>query len=396
VAVVLCAAAAGTAAAVAPTAGSTAAVGPGPGQARSQSSTQSVGPGTVLERIGAPGPGGPIEAYVLRVDLTDPGVRAGLLYPGVIAGVRTLSAMAAAAGAFAAVNGDFFNIGESGAPVGPVVDGGRLLKAPQPGRGLAAGVGIDGVGRVATVGLEGFVRLPSGPRTLSDLNDANPGYPPMLAPNGIGLFTPVWGRYPRTGAVRGLASVAEALIRDGRVAQVTGHAGTGPIPAGSYVLLGAGSGGRALARLRVGQSVSIRFGQRTSALAPFEFAIGGKYRLVRDGVVEGGLPVSGGAPRTAVGFANGGHTMYLVATEGSRADVPGIDLTELASFMRGLGVRDAVNLDDGGSTTMIARLPGHAGLALLNHPQDGSERRVANGIGLFAVPAGADSGLERR
>ena len=76
-----------------------------------------------------------------------------------------------------------------------------------------------------------------------------------------------------------------------------------------------------------------------------------------------------------------------MATEGSRAGVPGLDLADLATFVRGLGVSDAVNLDDGGSTTIVVRLPGHAGVTLLNRPDDGTERRVANGIGLFATAA---------
>jgi hypothetical protein len=346
--------------------------------------SESVGPGTVLMRIRTAGPGGPIEALVLKTDLTDPAARAGLLYPGMVAGVRTLSTMARSAGAFAAVNGDFFNIGETGAPVGPMVSDGRLIKAPQPGRALAAGVGKDVVGRISTIALRGFVDLPSGRAPLADLNDANPGYAPMLAPNGIGLFTPVWGTSARSGAVRGLRSVAEVLVVDGRVARVSDRAGAGPIPSAGYVLLGAGSGGRRLAGLRVGQAVAVSYGQQ-AAPVPFRFALGGKYRLLRAGVVQSGLPVAPGAERTAVGFSDGGRTMWLVVTEGREVGVRGIDLPELAAFMRGLGVRDAVDLDDGGSTTIVSRLPGHRNLTLLNRPADGRERKVANGIGLFAT-----------
>ena len=349
------------------------------------SAGQAAGPGTVLLRVRQASPSGPIKAYVLRVDLADPAVRAGLLYPGTIAAVRTVSAMAEDEGAFAAVNGDFFNIGASDAPVGPVVTDGRLIKAPQPGRALAAGVGIDGVGRISTVKLRGYVQLPSGREPLVDVNDANPGYAPMLAPNGIGVFTPLWGTYPRAGAVRGLHPVVEVMVRDDRVASVIHRSGAGAIPAGSYVLLGAGRGARALGRLAVGQHVLTHYAQSTPAEAPFRFAIGGKYRLLDAGVVQHGLPVSPGAPRTAVGFSNGGHVMYLVVTEGPRAGVPGLDLPGLAVFMRGLGVSDAVDLDDGGSTTIVVRLPGHAGLTPLNRPADGSERQVANGIGVFAA-----------
>ena len=107
--------------------------------------------------------------------------------------------------------------------------------------------------------------------------------------------------------------------------------------------------------------------------------------MLRAGVVQSGLPVAPGAERTAVGFSDGGRTMWLVVTEGREVGVRGIDLPELAAFMRGLGVRDAVDLDDGGSTTIVSRLPGHRNLTLLNRPADGRERKVANGIGLFAT-----------
>jgi hypothetical protein len=344
-----------------------------------------VGPGTTLTRVREAGSGRPIEALVFRIDLADPAIRAGLLYPGRVAAVTTVSAMARSAGAFAAVNGDFFNIGETGAPVGPMVTANQLIKGPQPGRALAAGVGGDGVGRISTVALSGFVDLPSGRAPLADLNDANPGYAPMLAPNGIGLFTPAWGAYPRSGAVRGLPSVAEVLVRRGRVARVSRQAGSGPIPSEGFVLLGAGSGGRRLAHLSVGQPLAVQYGQQTPAPTPFRFALGGKYRLLRAGVVQSGLPVAPGAERTAVGFSDGGLTMWLVVTEGREVGAAGLDLPELAAFMRGLGVRDAVNLDDGGSTTIVSRLPRRNDLTLLNRPSDGSERRVANGIGLFDV-----------
>jgi hypothetical protein len=343
-----------------------------------------VGPGTVLMRIRQAGLGGPLEALVLRVDLADPAVRAGLLYPGRVAGVATVSAMAESAGAFAAVNGDFFNIGHTGAPVGPMVTGDRLIKGPQLGRALAAGVGQDGVGRISTVALSGFLDLPSGRAPLVDLNDANPGYAPMLAPNGIGLFTPAWGTYSRSGAVRDLRSVTEVLVRQGRVARVTDQAGAGPIPSGGFVLLGAGSGSHRLAHLRLGQSVGVHYGQQTLAPVPFRFALGGKYRLLRAGAVQSGLPVAPGAERTAVGFSDSGLTMWLVVTESHEVGAAGLDLPELAVFMRGLGVRDAVDLDDGGSTTIVSRPPRRSNFTLLNRPADGSERRVANGIGLFS------------
>ena len=356
--------------------------------ATAEASTR-IGPGTVLMRLRRPGPGGRIEAYVLRVDLANRHVRAGLLYPGRIAAVESVSTAAQGAGAFAAVNGDFFNIGKSGAPIGPVVSGGQLLKGPEQDRQLTAGVGVDGVGRIAPVWLSGYVLLPGDRRlALSDLNDAAVGPEPILEQDGIdgaALFTPRWGTYPLAGAVGRLRSVTEVLVRRGRVVRVRDRTSAGPIAHGSYVLLGAGSVGRALARLRVGQAVSVTYQQATSAAAPFRFALGGKYLLVRNRVVQPGIPGGPPTPRTGMGFANRGRVMYLVVTAGPQRGVPGIDLPELAWFMRTLGVSDAVDLDDGGSTTIVAQPRANGALTLLNDPADGSERPVANGVGLFSV-----------
>jgi hypothetical protein len=343
---------------------------------------QAIGPGTTLLRVRRRARRDATAAFVIRVDLTNPQVRAGLLYPGRIAAVRRLSTMAARAGAFAAVNGDFFNIGLSGAPVGPVVGGGRLLKGPERDRELVAGVGTDGVGRIAHVWLQGEVTLPGGiHRALSVLNDAAVGPKPMLGPNGVALFTEQWGTYPLTGAVRGRHHITEVLVARGHVRRVRHVPGRGPIPADGYILLGAGSGGGALARLHRGQPVSVSYGQGTDAGVPFRFAVGGKYLLLEHGQVQPGIPAGRGQPRTAVGFADDGHELFLSVTVGQRPGVPGLTLPQEARFLRGLGVSDAVALDDGGSTTIVARLGGR--LRLINKPSGGTQRKVANGIGVF-------------
>jgi Phosphodiester glycosidase len=349
-------------------------------------SEQAIGPGTTLMRVREPARGDATEAFLVRVDLGDARVRAGLLYPGRIAAVEPLSTMASRAGAFAAVNGDFFNIARSGAPVGPVVSGGQLLKGPERDRELVAGVGIDGIGRIADVWLQGEVTLPGGVTHLvSVLNDAAVGPQPMLGPNGIALFTDAWGTYPLAGAVRGLHHVTEVLVTRGHVRRIQHDSGRGPIPADGYILLGAGSGGRALARVHYGQPVSLTYGQGTDAEVPFRFAVGGKYLLLSDGRVQPGIPGGPGQPRTAIGFADHGHELFLSVTAGQQPGIPGLSLPQEARFLRSLGVSSAVALDDGGSTTMVARLRPGGRLRLISDPSDGTEREVANGVGVFAA-----------
>lgn len=87
-------------------------------------------------------------------------------------------------------------------------------------------------------------------------------------------------------------------------------------------------------------------------------------------------------PRTAIGIAGDG-TLVLVVVDGRQAGVAvGMSLTELAELMRGLGCRDALNLDGGGSTEMVMRDSQSGELRVLNRPSDGRERAVANVLGV--------------
>jgi hypothetical protein len=53
--------------------------------------------------------------------------------------------------------------------------------------------------------------------------------------------------------------------------------------------------------------------------------------------------------------------------------------------MRKLGVDDALNLDGGGDSTLVAREPGEQDVTVQNVPSDGgSLRLVPNGIGIFS------------
>lgn len=52
--------------------------------------------------------------------------------------------------------------------------------------------------------------------------------------------------------------------------------------------------------------------------------------------------------------------------------------------MKELGADSAVNLDGGGSTTLVARDPGAAAATVRNHPSGGVERPVPNAIGVFS------------
>ena len=56
-------------------------------------------------------------------------------------------------------------------------------------------------------------------------------------------------------------------------------------------------------------------------------------------------------PRTAVGIIDTNHFVFVVS-DGRTSESSGLSLYELATFMQGLGVKTAYNLDGGGSSTM--------------------------------------------
>lgn len=100
------------------------------------------------------------------------------------------------------------------------------------------------------------------------------------------------------------------------------------------------------------------------------------------------------APRSAIGFSADGTTAWIVAVDGRQAGTSeGMTLPELAGLFETLGAADALNLDGGGSTALVAKGSGRAPI-LLNKPIHtgvvGRERPVANVITLF------DDGIRRQ
>ena len=67
----------------------------------------------------------------------------------------------------------------------------------------------------------------------------------------------------------------------------------------------------------------------------------------------------------------------------------GATLTDLASYLISKGAKYAINLDGGGSTTMVVRQPGQEAPKLANRPSEGSERRVSATLQVInSAPAG--------
>ena len=127
------------------------------------------------------------------------------------------------------------------------------------------------------------------------------------------------------------------------------------------------------------------------SLAPFHplEAVGGRPRLARDSVIVPEVDTEGQPgfansrhPRTAIGIADNGRRLLLVVVDGRQAGYSaGMTLRELAVLMLSLGSRDALNLDGGGSTTMVVEDAATRQLGIVNRPSDPTgERTVGDAL----------------
>ncbi|MEV1050252.1 phosphodiester glycosidase family protein [Streptomyces sp. NPDC049887] len=321
----------------------------------------------------------------LSVDLTR-GTRVDYLHPGKVAARKTVSRMAAehdpgpGRRTVAAINGDFFDINQTGAPSGIALQDGRLLNSPAAGHHRALGFGPGDAGRVLRMYFDGTLTLPAGTRPLAALNAAD------VPANGVGAYNAQWGEADRALTVDGAQRTAEVAVTDGRVTAAAGAPGKGPVPPGTTVLVGRDAGADALVALAVGDPVTLEYRPRAATGRLPRTAIGASELLVVDGVPvdhEGGGN-NAAAPRTAVGFSRDGGIMRILTVDGRQADSGGVTLTELALMMRRAGAHNAVNLDGGGSSTLVAREQGSDTVQVENSPSDGVERTVPNGLALTA------------
>jgi hypothetical protein len=369
-----------------------------------------IAPGVVYEEVDVPAAGGVAHAHVLRIDLHDPHVHLGLLTAGAVAARAPVSRMADAQGAVAGVNGDFFNITENrhpgveatGAAVGPAIAAGRVLKGAVPigqrfGPALPPGttteevfgVGTDRRARLDRLALEGSVSTPEGRLRLGGLNQY------ALPVGSVGAFTADWGGVSRVRATCGTdtdraapcsTDTYEVPVRHGRVVASAGTPGSGAVAPGTTVLVGREAGAQWLRKLAVGERVFVRYGLVAAASrVPYRFALGG-YPLLTGGRPLPGLDDTVPAVRTAVGIAEQGRRVLLLALDGAPQYRGGLTVAEVAAVMRSLGSVDAFSLDGGGSTTLVAREPGASAVTVLNHPTGGAERPVPNGVGVFSGP----------
>lgn len=336
----------------------------------------------------------PLIIYALKINTHCPDVSLGCDLAGqkVYAnnstlGRGTVTEIVRETKAFAGVNGDFFPF--TGQPLNLMVRNGEILSLPyQPAaypdahRGIFAwGPGKASFGYASTrIGLKvegkevpitGF-NQEAVPSALT-LDNASAGLAYAKSANSYALLQVDHDKWKPDDTI--VATVKE----------LGSNVTKTPVKAGTAYLVGNGTLAATVQKLKPGQKISITFHTTGFDWSQFKNAVGGAPILFKEGEAnmdpKAEMISSGFSdqthPRTAIGTDDKGN-IWLVAVDGRTSSSAGVSLTSLARIMKGLGCTNAMNLDGGGSTTLNV-----LGLTL-NHPSDGVERAVAEGVLVFA------------
>jgi hypothetical protein len=330
----------------------------------------SVVPGVDLYRWDQASRRGPNELALLIVKWQTPGLSIDYANPGRVAATASVASMLeadAAAGAVAGINGDFFDIAGSGAPRGVGRDRDRgLLHGRLSGWNGAFSFKRSGWPAIGVLATETRVRWYPG-LEVAALNA------PVVEPDEIVAYTPAWGKASGSRWVGGQKKgVRYVQVDRHRVVKNSYRLPWGRSFHGT-LLVGRGQGARALQALKVGARTDVVSGAEGDP----RMAIGGNRFLVRRGVVQ---PTDDSVmhPRTAIGIDRDTKTLLLLVVDGRREDSRGYTMVELADEMVALGADDALNLDGGGSSQLVAKRG--TALRVMNSPSDGYARPVANAI----------------
>lgn len=295
---------------------------------------------------------------------------------------ETVRDIAVRTGALLAINADFF--GNDGDPLGTMVSNGELVSEPYSPRTAAAwnptgGLQFDGPSFSASIEPVGAQRI-----RIDGINRS-------VRAGEVILFT------QKGGVASSKLHCSAFLLEAKRPVPISGafsmrlktivHNLTDiPVALEEAILM---VSPQRLAEAAAALHAGLTYDFRVSLAGQIDWnsvteAIGGGPRLVKNGAVSVtrdyerfDASYNNRHPRSAIGYTRSGEAVVVVV-DGRSSLSKGLTLDELAGLMVKLGCVDAMNLDGGGSSTLVL------GGSVLNRPSDGGLRRVANALLLFA------------
>jgi hypothetical protein len=281
----------------------------------------------------------------------------------------------------AGINGDFYDT-LTGVPIGMSIHEGKI-KNSGLNDSYALGFNKDGKAFASKVMFNYSFTVNS--TNTYEINHINK---PRGAANSLHLFNRNYASSTRTSGsnievILTAIDSTEPFINGTINAQVKciGLDVNNTIINANEIVLSAGSNtsyAAILASLMIGDSISINANDLSGEFVDTLEAIGVYEVIAQNGAVVTAAVSSN--PRTCIGIKSDGSIM-LYAVDGRRpAYSVGMSLKDVANYLIERGCVTVVNMDGGGSTTMLARMPGDSEATLMNLPSEGEERNVSNAL----------------
>ena len=327
----------------------------------------------------------PLRINVLRVDLKRTRLRVvRALDQGL--GMETVSSLATRHRADAAINGGFFRLTGTyrGESTGLLMIDGKLISESNNDR---ADVGFIDEGTATDV-IFGHLKYQgeiSVGRTRHSVNGVNR---PMAADEMI-VFTPEFHRTTLTNP-----DGVEVVVRGNTVIAVKDLTGSSRIPSDGFVISAAGKA-RDWIKRNVRRGSRLRFTWKIVSIHPNDTdkwhraysILGAGPQLIKSGRIAitylqeqmSENFATDRHPRTAIGETADGK-LLMITVDGRQPKISlGMSLHSLADLLLELNAIDAINLDGGGSTTMVVKQK------VVNRPSDQTgERPVSDAILVFS------------
>ncbi|MCC5910477.1 MAG: phosphodiester glycosidase family protein [Clostridiaceae bacterium] len=346
---------------------------------------QTISSGVIHEHLLRFTKDGWINANAVYIDLENQNINVDILTSaGGLSTRETLSSMVRREeDVVAAINGDFFFLTNPGSPTGSMIKDGKMISSPVIGENLANFyINNENNAFASYWDYDIYITTDKGKKlTLGSINKYRWNYREiMLIDRNWGIHSP--------GATTEFHDMVEIVVIDNEVAEVRSRKPSVEIPEDGYVLLASAAKAYDLYNnLEVGDKVTVHT-DISPNVENIKLGMGGGTVLVKDGKVAPFTQnVSGNHPRTAIGITRDRKQLILVTVDGRHTNFRGLDGRTLANLMIELGSYEAINMDGGGSTAMMARDLGEFDAKIINYPSDGTERRITNGLAVIANPS---------
>lgn len=326
-------------------------------------------------------PAGWVDIHLLRIDLKQPGLDVKTIRSNTWKKKETLKTMVdnSTESLFGAINGSYFAVkGDYSDSQGfEYADG--LVHMDNL---LRAGLFIDKQSQFFFSHAQklGLYDAVTGEDLAMPIQIAN-NFP---AADGIAIFNRF--AYADSKVLDGAGEYYKVKVKDGVITEVVPPYSNATFDAEGYTLVFGASNQNYLQKAIKGRSVEVKT-EAGISLDSLRLAIpGGGYVLQNGEVSLVGELVQPNRrhPRTAIGLTKDKKTLYFMVIDGRGGSI-GATHYEMAGYLKELGVSDAIAMDGGGSSILMARNLGDAALNIENNLPQKHQRKLINGLAVYST-----------